>query len=223
MHIETLRKVKTIKDGNHLIDVFERLADEGVTRSDITKINGTSLTNPSFIAPICDMHDITRFKGHLIADLRDGKVALNLLDLKTNKLESLSDYKYKSIGVLNNDIFVCTHISSPLKDICFKGNIIIKDAEDISISSIITLFFVIVDYPNYHSLVCLNSLAGEPYNPTNFDDFSSWFTVELGKYKNLNSDKELKSAITYIFETADKEIFNEDYKSIDDFNNSYKL
>ena len=220
MHIDTLRKVRTIKDGNHLIDVFERLADEGVTRSDITKINGTSLTNPSFIAPICDMYDITRFKGHLIADLRDGKVALNLLDLKTNKLESLSDYKYKSIGVLNNDIFVCTHISSPLKDICFKGNIIIKDAEDISISSVAILFFIIVDYSEYHSLVCLNLLVGEPYNPANFDDFSSWFTAELSEYKKLDSDEEFKSAITYVFETAKEEIFNEDYKLIGDCSNN---
>lgn len=220
MHIDTLRKVRTIKDGNHLIDVFERLANEGVTRSDITKINGTSLTNPSFIAPICDMYDITRFRGHLIADLRDGKVALNLLDLKTNKLESLSDYKYKSIGVLNNDIFVCTHISSPLKDICFKGNIIIKDAEDISISSVATLFFIIVDYSEYHSLVCLNSLVGEPYNPANFDDFSSWFTAELSAYKKLDSDEEFKSAITYVFETAKEEIFNEDYKLIGDCSNN---
>lgn len=215
MHIETLKKVKTLEDSSHLLSVFEQLVSEGYNKTDIIAINGTSLSNPAYLAPILDI-ERKGLRGHIIVDLKEDKVALCLFSLETQQLNAFSEYKYKSVGLVNPDILLCTHHDSLRRDVFFNDTMVLEGVEDLKVTGVDSLFFLLAEYPNCHTLVCFDCNSYEYYNPSTFEDFVIWLDTKFDAYHSTHNNNANLHALSSIIDEVEQQVFNvEGYVTIE--------
>lgn len=178
MHINTLLKVRTLENVNKLYDIFEHLTSEGWDKEEIVYLSGTRLIHPSFFFPIFNSNsDIV--SGHLLVDNKNGVVALYKLDLTDDEIKAITDYRYKSIGIVHSDILI-GNTTNQTKDIVLDGDLLLSDIGDIQVDICDFVVILLLEYDDYHSILCIDARTHSYSTPKNLDEFIAWFSLAVG-------------------------------------------
>lgn len=200
MHINTLLKVKTLNDVNKLYNVFEHLVSEGYDRDDIIYLSGTDLFMPSFFFPIFNFGS-DYLIGHLLVDNKNGVVALHKLVLDNNSIVPITDYRYKSLGVVHSDIIIGNTINQT-KDVVLDGELLLSDIGDIQVDVCDYIIILLLEYEDYHSIFCIDARNHSYATPKDLDEFIAWFTlvVDTSVIPNDAISSVIASVKNYVFE-----------------------